>query len=101
MQEVPRHGPSDAGSQEKSYGDLSGHSWLRGSKLAVKLVALCVSNFLVALDTTIIATAIPAISDEFHSLPDVGWYVSAYFLTNCAVLALQHQMGLHQCHGHF
>ena len=26
----------------------------------------------------------PAITDEFHSLGDVGWYASAYLLTSCA-----------------
>ena len=39
------------------------------------------SKFLAALDMTIIATAIPSITDEFHSLGDVGWYGSAFFLT--------------------
>ncbi|KAG9230449.1 putative HC-toxin efflux carrier [Amylocarpus encephaloides] len=37
-----------------------------------------------ALDNTIIATAIPAITDQFHSLPDVGWYGSAYLLTTAS-----------------
>lgn len=30
---------------------------------------------------TIVATAIPRITDEFKSLEDVGWYGSAFFLT--------------------
>lgn len=34
-------------------------------------------------DRTILATAIPIITDEFHSLGDVGWYGSAYMLTGC------------------
>lgn len=55
-----------------------------GVKLAVILVALMVSNFLVALDTTIISTAIPVISQQFKSLQDIGWYVSSYLLTNCS-----------------
>jgi hypothetical protein len=42
------------------------------------------SVFLMALDNTIIATAIPAITDQFHSLPDVGWYGSAYLLTTAS-----------------
>jgi len=33
------------------------------------------------VDNSIIATAIPRITDEFHSLNDVGWYGSAYMLT--------------------
>jgi hypothetical protein len=35
-------------------------------------------------DTTIISTAIPKITQEFHSLDQVGWYGSAYFLTTCS-----------------
>ncbi|TQV94956.1 efflux pump antibiotic resistance protein [Cordyceps javanica] len=34
-----------------------------------------------ALDNTIVATAIPKITDQFHGLSDVAWYGSAYFMT--------------------
>lgn len=32
----------------------------------------------------IIATAIPRITDQFHSVADIGWYGSAYLLTTCS-----------------
>ncbi|KAL8921413.1 MAG: hypothetical protein Q9208_005739 [Pyrenodesmia sp. 3 TL-2023] len=51
--------------------------------VAVVMVALYLAMFLVALDRTIISTAVPAITDEFDSLGDVGWYGSAYLLTAC------------------
>ena len=35
-------------------------------------------------DRTIISTAIPRITDQFHALNDVGWYGSAYMLTSCS-----------------
>ena len=35
-------------------------------------------------DNTIIATAIPKITDQFQALEDVGWYGSAYLLTTCS-----------------
>ncbi|KAI5850055.1 major facilitator superfamily domain-containing protein [Tricharina praecox] len=47
-------------------------------------IALCLAVFLVALDQTIIATAIPKITDQFEALEDVGWYGSAYMLTMCS-----------------
>ena len=40
--------------------------------------------FLVALDQTIISTAIPKITDDFNSITDIGWYGSAYLLTATA-----------------
>lgn len=54
------------------------------SKLVLLLVSVLTSMFLVALDRTIISTAIPQITNDFHSLPDVGWYGSAYLLTCCS-----------------
>jgi MFS transporter, DHA2 family, glioxin efflux transporter len=50
-------------------------------RLAMIIVALALSIFLVAIDMTIVATAIPRITDQFHSLDQVGWYGSAFFLT--------------------
>ena len=38
---------------------------------------------MVALDRTIVATAIPQITDDFHSPGDVGWFGSAYLLISC------------------
>ena len=35
-------------------------------------------------DRIIITTAIPRITDDFHSLGDVGWYGSAFLLTGCS-----------------
>lgn len=52
--------------------------------LTLIVIALVLSIFLVALDMTIVATAIPKITDEFHSLDQVGWYGSAFFLTIAA-----------------
>ncbi|KPM36233.1 hypothetical protein AK830_g10331 [Neonectria ditissima] len=48
------------------------------------IVSAITSMFLVALDRTILSTAIPAITDEFNSLGDIGWYGSAYMLTTAA-----------------
>lgn len=55
-----------------------------GAKLAIITISLCLSVLLMALDNTIIATAIPRITDDFNSLNDVGWYGSSYLLTTCA-----------------
>ncbi|KAF4238007.1 hypothetical protein CNMCM8980_002239 [Aspergillus fumigatiaffinis] len=53
-------------------------------KLLVIISSLNLAMFLVGLDNTIISTAIPKVTDLFHALDDVGWYASAYLLTNCA-----------------
>ncbi|KAH7062488.1 major facilitator superfamily domain-containing protein [Macrophomina phaseolina] len=53
-------------------------------KLGFITIALCLSVFCMALDNTIISTAIPRITDQFKALDDVGWYGSSYLLTTCA-----------------
>ncbi|RDW79882.1 hypothetical protein BP6252_04520 [Coleophoma cylindrospora] len=60
-------------------------SYITGLKLFVVITALCLAVFLVALDQTIIATAIPKITDHFDSISDIGWYGSAYFLTSTSL----------------
>ncbi|KAJ6579588.1 putative efflux pump antibiotic resistance protein [Mycena vulgaris] len=56
----------------------------KGFQLGLITFALCLSVFLVALDNSIIATAVPKITDQFESLDDVGWYGSAYLLTTAS-----------------
>ena len=54
------------------------------SKVLTINLASCIAVFCVALDNTIIATAISRITDQLQVLDDVGWYSSAYLLTTCA-----------------
>ncbi|KAJ6474776.1 putative efflux pump antibiotic resistance protein [Mycena sanguinolenta] len=63
-------------------------NYLSGAKLLILMFALGLSVFLVALDNTIIDTAVPKITDEFNSLKDVGWYSSAYLLTTAGTQLL-------------
>ncbi|KAJ3486654.1 hypothetical protein NLG97_g6573 [Lecanicillium saksenae] len=50
--------------------------------VSLTLFALCISIFLVALDQTIIAPALGAITKQFSSTKDIGWYGSSYLLTS-------------------
>ena len=52
-----------------------------GALLVCIVLALVLAIFLVSLDLTIVATAIPKITDEFHGLADVSWYSAAFFMT--------------------
>ncbi|QIW97727.1 hypothetical protein AMS68_003245 [Peltaster fructicola] len=53
----------------------------RGAKLVVILTALGLVNLLVSIDQSIVSTAIPKITDEFHDIAAIGWYGSAYLLS--------------------
>ncbi|CAK7236554.1 hypothetical protein SBRCBS47491_009677 [Sporothrix bragantina] len=57
-----------------------------GIRLALIMTAMFLGIFLVALDKLIISTAIAQITNDFSSTSDIGWYGTAYLLTNCAFL---------------
>ncbi|TQV95122.1 MFS multidrug transporter [Cordyceps javanica] len=58
---------------------------LSKKRLLLTMVALYLVFFLVALDRTIIGTAIPSISSEFNSFGDIAWYESAFLLPLCVL----------------
>ncbi|KAL2039379.1 hypothetical protein N7G274_008047 [Stereocaulon virgatum] len=76
--------PTDNDNGMEELSRIATADYPHGFKLALVVIALILSIFLVSLDMTIVATAIPRITDEFHSLNDVGWYGSAFFLTTAS-----------------
>lgn len=73
--------------QEGGDGDGDGE-YPAGLKLWLVILSLCLAVFLVALDQTIIAPALGAITGEYGSVKDIGWYGSAYLLTSTALQPL-------------
>ena len=55
-----------------------------GLRFFLLTVGLIFTIFLSALDTSIISTAIPRITDQFGTVKDIGWYGSAYTITNAS-----------------
>ncbi|CAK7203830.1 hypothetical protein SEUCBS139899_006579 [Sporothrix eucalyptigena] len=58
---------------------------LTGMPLALVILGLALSIFLLSLDSSIVATAIPRITSQFHSTGDISWYGSAYSFAMCAL----------------
>ncbi|KAI2486180.1 MFS gliotoxin efflux transporter GliA [Pyrenophora tritici-repentis] len=56
----------------------------RGIRLVLITIGLVLSVFLAALDSTIIATAIPSITSQLGSISNIAWYGSSYSITNTA-----------------
>ncbi|KAH0383204.1 MFS general substrate transporter, partial [Aureobasidium melanogenum] len=63
-------------------GEKDANNYPKGATLTFIVLALVLSVFLSALDITIVATAIPKITDQFHELDKQAWYGSAFFLTS-------------------
>ncbi|KAL1607653.1 hypothetical protein SLS60_002588 [Paraconiothyrium brasiliense] len=77
--------PAEADASEVEGEPEDESKYLSGFKLAILSLGLCLTTFVIALDNTIIATAIPKITTVFNSLNDVGWYGSSYLLTTCSL----------------
>ena len=71
----------DEASEEPKPDDARPNEHPSGARLVFIVLALVLAIFLVSLDLTIVATAIPKITDEFHGLADVSWYSAAFFMT--------------------
>ncbi|KAF3762099.1 MFS general substrate transporter [Cryphonectria parasitica EP155] len=80
--------PLSAQPQTDEKQDAKGNDGETNAPTGLKFVLLMLSAFsamfLVSLDKLIISTAIPQITNDFHSEDDIGWYGTAYLLTNCA-----------------
>lgn len=62
--------------------------YISGFKLAAVIGSITMVVFILLLDVSIIATAIPKITSDFHSLDDVGWYAAAYQLASATLQPL-------------
>ncbi|KAK0702936.1 major facilitator superfamily domain-containing protein [Apiosordaria backusii] len=83
--DVPsNHDPSN----EFTAANTTEPEYVEGFKLVALLASVTVVVFLMMLDTSILATAIPRITDDFESLADVGWYTSIYQLASAALQPL-------------
>ncbi|KAL3301652.1 MFS multidrug transporter [Colletotrichum asianum] len=87
----PTSGDDTSGAADKELQDPledvdEGPKHVTGYKLLFAMAALNLSAILINLDNAILSTATPTITNEFHSVKDIGWYVSSYQL---AVSALQ------------
>ncbi|KAF1955827.1 efflux pump protein [Byssothecium circinans] len=72
-----------------------GPQYITGAKMWFLNMSLSLICFLILLDLSILSTAIPKITGQFHSLPDVGWYSGAYQLANAALQPLTGKLYTH------
>ncbi|BGP56817.1 hypothetical protein JCM8202v2_004448 [Rhodotorula sphaerocarpa] len=59
---------------------------LKGKKLAVVFGSILLSILLIALDQTILATALPRIASDFNAFNKQGWVSSSFILTQTAFI---------------
>jgi hypothetical protein len=57
---------------------------LTKAQFVTVFISLSLAVFLVALDTTIVSTAQPAIGQEFQALHQIAWIGTGFFLTSTA-----------------
>ncbi|OJJ46858.1 hypothetical protein ASPZODRAFT_65782 [Penicilliopsis zonata CBS 506.65] len=57
-----------------------------GLQLWMSLVSCVFSMLLVGLDLTIVAVCVPSLTNEFHTVQDLGWYSAAYMLISSSFI---------------
>jgi EmrB/QacA subfamily drug resistance transporter len=86
---LPIGGPGEDGSlgvdSQKKWEYMM--STTHSSRTVITLVVTCLGTFMVLLDTTIVATALPTIQSSLHAqLSDLQWAVDAYTLPFAALM---------------
>jgi MFS family permease len=84
LDELRMHNTPDNAPTPKPQNAIATPQQPRGIRLVLVTTGLILSIFLSALDSTIIATAIPSITTEFGSISNIAWYGSSYIITNAA-----------------
>ncbi|GFF95399.1 putative HC-toxin efflux carrier TOXA [Aspergillus udagawae] len=76
----PAGATTDVTEEQPATGYMQG--WALAS-LTLAFMSICL---VLAIDNTILATAIPQITSDFKSLNDIGWYGSSYLIAQMALL---------------
>ncbi|KAF9890819.1 hypothetical protein FE257_005390 [Aspergillus nanangensis] len=73
------------GCEERSSNERPGEARsLTGANFWLVMLTLAAVLVLSSIDMNIVATAVPSLTDHFHTVADVGWYSSAFRLCQCA-----------------
>ncbi|KAJ4516481.1 hypothetical protein HRR83_001815 [Exophiala dermatitidis] len=94
MESSPPTAPVPPASNPESITDnapstaVEPEQYLSPRPLMVMIASLFLIAIMITLDLSILATAIPRITDHFHTIADIGWYAAAYMLTNSALQPL-------------
>ncbi|KAJ5482829.1 MFS transporter [Penicillium diatomitis] len=84
--EIPHPAEVAAGAKGDDEEQPPASTYLHGWALAGLTMAFMAIFLVLAIDNTILATAIPKITNDFHSLNDIGWYGSSYLIAQMALL---------------
>ncbi|SCV49858.1 related to aflatoxin efflux pump AFLT [Fusarium fujikuroi] len=64
--------------------DLPDAEYATGVRLWLTILSVVSILVLASIDMNIVSTAVPAITNQFHTVAHVGWYSSAFRLSVCA-----------------
>ncbi|KAF7318473.1 Major facilitator transporter-like protein [Mycena chlorophos] len=78
--------PARSQTQTQTQTQVESDTILTGSKLVIVFASLMSCVLLIALDQTIVATALPTIASDFHSFALQGWISSAFILAQSTFL---------------
>ncbi|KAK1996713.1 major facilitator superfamily transporter [Colletotrichum falcatum] len=81
---APSPESNEASLQTGTGEEPANHQYATPQELALLSTVFTIATFMIAIDGSILATAIPKITSDFHQLDDVPWYGSAYLFTEMA-----------------
>ncbi|KAJ6508457.1 major facilitator superfamily domain-containing protein [Mycena sanguinolenta] len=88
------HGVFETQQNEKGLAALvaDADTYLTGKKLVLVFIAMLLSLFLIALDETILSTALPTIASDFDAFALQGWVATAFLLSQTVFILFYGQL---------
>ena len=78
--------------QEPVDADEDNIDYPKGLQLWLSMSSLMLAMVFVGLDMTIVAVAVPSMTDYFKTINDIGWYSSAYAVAYASFIFLSSQL---------
>ncbi|KAJ6781134.1 hypothetical protein PWT90_04853 [Aphanocladium album] len=86
-EKTPQIGSVEAGAiqgrdaNDQAVEELTVDTTLHGPRLWGLVAVLYLGLYLLALELTMLATVLPTLTNEFHTVSDISWYETAYVVT--------------------
>ena len=84
---------TDGGDRQGPGGAVEGPRQLHGRQLTTVFLGLMLVMLLAALDSTIVATALPTVARDLGGLNHISWVTTAYLLAQTVVTPLYGKLG--------
>jgi MFS family permease len=78
----------DNSTRQEFSGENGNREYISGLRLWLLILGLLLTVFIMMLDTSILSTAVPYVTNAFDTIDDIGWYAASYLVATSSLQPL-------------